>query len=56
MWKDVIKVLRSRNQVGNGFPFLYNQLPEYEYDIADPKDLAVGYTLPCGKSLKYISR
>ncbi|RHZ73529.1 hypothetical protein Glove_230g154 [Diversispora epigaea] len=56
MWKKVIDILRSRNQVGPGFPILCDQHPETKNFITYPKKFEEvspdgGCLLPCGKAL-----
>ncbi|CAG8609789.1 6792_t:CDS:10, partial [Diversispora eburnea] len=56
MWKDVISILRSRNQVGPGFPIVCDQHPETKNIITYPEKFKEtspdgGCLLPCGKTL-----
>ena len=37
MWKKVIDILRSRNQVGPGFPIICDQHPENKNIITYPE-------------------
>ncbi|CAG8486394.1 199_t:CDS:10, partial [Diversispora eburnea] len=56
MWKKVIDILRSRNQVGTGFPIICDQHPENKNIITYPRKFEEvspdgGCLLPCGKAL-----
>ncbi|RHZ77870.1 hypothetical protein Glove_169g29 [Diversispora epigaea] len=56
MWRKVIDILRSRNQVGPGFPILCDQHPETKNIISYPEKFEEvspdgGCLLPCGITL-----
>ncbi|CAG8617267.1 5461_t:CDS:10, partial [Diversispora eburnea] len=56
MWRDVINILRSRNQVGPGFPIVCDQHPETKNIITYPRNFEEvspngGCLLSCGKAL-----
>ncbi|RHZ83153.1 hypothetical protein Glove_99g360 [Diversispora epigaea] len=56
MWKKVVDILHSRNQVGEGFHIVCNQHPENKNIIKYPRRFEEvspdgGCLLPCGKAL-----
>ncbi|RHZ48435.1 hypothetical protein Glove_551g8 [Diversispora epigaea] len=56
MWRKVVGILRSRNQVGSGFPIVCSRHPENKNIIENPNQFEEvspdgGCLNPCGKAL-----
>ncbi|CAG8485643.1 8192_t:CDS:10 [Ambispora leptoticha] len=64
MWKEVIEILRQRNQVGKEFPVVCEQHPNYKNYISEPEGFGevspdggcmepCQFQLPCGHQCPY---